>query len=54
MQSVSVSNVRATGANSVAATVVFVEKGGQTSRESYRFVVGTSGGRQVIESFSRG
>jgi len=38
--------------NTVTATIVFTQKSGEVSRESYRFVVGTENGRQVIESFS--
>ena len=45
-------NLRVSG-NTVTATVVFTQKNGSVSRESYQFVVGTRDGRQVIESFSR-
>jgi hypothetical protein len=38
----------------VEATVVFVEKSGTTTREPYRFVVGTNDdGTTIIQSFSK-
>jgi eukaryotic-like serine/threonine-protein kinase len=46
-------NLRVTGDNTVTATVVFLERDGTTTREPYRFVIGTQNGRQVIESFNR-
>jgi hypothetical protein len=54
MRAVSLENARAAGNGTVVGTVVFVPTNGTPTREAYRFVVGTSGGRQVIESFSRG
>jgi hypothetical protein len=53
MESVTVQDVRATGEGTVDATVVFVERGGRTSSEPYRFVVSTENGRQILASFSR-
>ncbi|MDF3051410.1 MAG: serine/threonine protein kinase, partial [Pseudonocardia sp.] len=53
MQAVSLENARSLGDGAVAGTVVFVQTNGVTTREPYRFVVGSSGGRPVIESFSR-
>jgi serine/threonine protein kinase len=51
--SVSVQNVRQTGANTVEGTVVFTRRDGSTSSEPYRFVVGTgSDGQTIMESFS--
>jgi hypothetical protein len=43
-------NLRATGGNTVSATIVFTQKDGNVSRESYQFVLGDVGGQQVIES----
>ncbi len=53
MQAVSLENARSLGDGAVAGTVVFVQTNGVTTREPYRFVVGSGGGRPVIESFSR-
>jgi hypothetical protein len=53
MQAVSLENARSLGDGTVAGTVVFVQTNGVTTREPYRFVVGSSGGQPVIESFSR-
>lgn len=54
LESVSLENGRSVGGNTVDATVVFVRRGGATSREPYRFVVTTGADdRTVIESFSR-
>jgi hypothetical protein len=54
MQSVSLENVRQTGDDTVEATVVFAEQNGRTTREPYRFVMGTDGDeRTIIESFSK-
>jgi hypothetical protein len=54
LQSVTVQNVRAEGGNTVAATVVFVRRGGQTTSEPYRFVIGPGdSGSMVMESFSK-
>jgi hypothetical protein len=52
LRSVTLENARPAGGNTVAGTILFVRNDGTTTRESYRFVVGNSGGRQVIESFS--
>jgi hypothetical protein len=46
-------NLRVTG-NTVSATIVFTDRSGRVTREPYQFVLGSSDGRQVIESFSRG
>ena len=54
MQAVSLENARSLGDGAVAGTVVFVQTNGVTTREPYRFVVGSGGGgRPVIETFSR-
>jgi hypothetical protein len=54
LQSVSVQNARQTGDNTVEATMVFVEKSGTTTREPYRFVIGTDDDNQtILESFSK-
>ena len=54
MQSVTVSNIRLVGDNTVEATVRFVQKDGTTSNEPYRFNMTTDGsGRIVMESFTR-
>jgi eukaryotic-like serine/threonine-protein kinase len=45
-------NLRVTGGNTVSATIVFTQKDGTVSRESYQFVIGSEDGREVIESFS--
>jgi hypothetical protein len=54
LRSVSLQNVRATGTNTVQATVVFVRNDGTSSTETYTFVTGTgSDGQTIMESFSR-
>ena len=54
LQSVSAQDVRQTGDNTVQATIVFVENNGTTTREPYRFVVGTDDdGNTIIQSFSK-
>jgi hypothetical protein len=54
LRSVSLQNVRATGDNTVQATVVFVRDDGTTTSEPYQFVVGTgSDGQTIMESFSK-
>jgi serine/threonine protein kinase len=54
LQSVSLQNVRRTGANSAEATVVFVRRDGSSSSEPYRFEMSTgTDGRTVMESFRR-
>jgi hypothetical protein len=54
LQSVSAQDVRQTGDNTVQATIVFVEKNGTTTREPYRFVVGTDDNDQtILQSFSK-
>ena len=40
MRSVTLENARPAGGNAVAATIVFVQNNGTTTREGYRFVVG--------------
>jgi hypothetical protein len=53
-QSVSLSDVRSVGDNSVEATVTFVPKDGSTTHEPYRFALGTdSNGQTIIESFAK-
>jgi eukaryotic-like serine/threonine-protein kinase len=55
MESVALQNVRATGENTVEATVVFDPRDGATTTEPYRFVVGTGeDGQSIVESFSQG
>jgi hypothetical protein len=54
IRSVSVENTRAVGDGTVQGTVVFTTTDGTTTREAYRFVLGTSGdGRTIMQSFSR-
>ena len=46
-------NLRNAGPNTVTATVVFMRNDGTTTRENYRFVVGTdSEGQEILQSFS--
>ncbi len=55
MSEVRFENARASGDDSVAGTVVFVQRGGATTTEPYRFRVATdSDGRTLIQSFNRG
>ncbi|MFC5996722.1 serine/threonine-protein kinase [Pseudonocardia hispaniensis] len=54
LSAVAVESARSTGANAVQATIVFTRRDGVTTREPYRFIVGTgSEGNQLIQSFSR-
>jgi hypothetical protein len=54
LQSVTLQNLRPTGATTAEATVVFVRRDGSTSSEPYRFQMSTGAdGRTVMESFSR-
>jgi hypothetical protein len=52
LRSVSLENAHRTGDGEVVSTVVFVGSDGRTTREPYRFVLGTEDGRTVIASFS--
>jgi hypothetical protein len=47
-------DLRRTGENTVDATVVFLDSNGATSREGYRFVLGTGpDGQTIMQSFSK-
>jgi hypothetical protein len=51
---VAVEDARATGDNTVSATVRFVLKDGRITREPYRFVISTAAdGSQLMEQFDR-
>ena len=52
-ESVTLQNARATGDDTVEATVVFDRINGATTNEPYRFVVGEVNGAPVLESFER-
>jgi eukaryotic-like serine/threonine-protein kinase len=53
LQSVTLQNVRQTGADTVEATVVFVRRDGTTTSEPYRFVMGVGDDDQpIMQSFS--
>ncbi|MBC3193462.1 serine/threonine protein kinase [Pseudonocardia sp. C8] len=54
MRTVYAENLRNAGPNTVTATVVFMRTDGSTSRENYRFVVGTNAqGQEILQSFSQ-
>jgi hypothetical protein len=54
MRSVTLQSPRQTGDNTVEGTVVFERRDGSTSREPYRFVLGTGAdGGPIMQSFSR-
>ena len=54
MRTVYAENLRNAGPNTVTATVVFMRNDGSTTRESYRFVVGTNEqGQEIMQSFSQ-
>ena len=54
MRTVYAENLRNAGPNTVTATVVFMREDGSTSRENYRFVVGTDEqGQEIMQSFSQ-
>ncbi|ANY05591.1 serine/threonine-protein kinase [Pseudonocardia sp. HH130630-07] len=53
LRTVYAENLRNDGPNAVTATVVFLRPDGSSSRENYRFVVGTdSSGQEILQSFS--